>query len=291
MFNLRYHIASLTAVFVALAIGLVLGGLVARQGGFDSSQRALVTSLQKEYASIKKRDGSLTSSLSLENAYGTQMTDAWAAGRLSGRTVVVVTSGAKDDGADAAVSAIKSAGGAVVKVTLVKAELGLDDSQIASAAVSVLGTSSTTPLIADVANGLVAEWNGTASSHDLTNALVSAGSLTIDGLTPSTVATLAVDLAANSHNPDTAGLDIASAYAAAGMFALGAETITSNSGVAAAASARKLSAFDTLGTNAGRYTLVALFSGGQQGFYSKSARGVSRFPGLPDSAPEPAPAP
>jgi hypothetical protein len=65
------------------------------------------------------------------------------------------------------------------------------------------------------------------------------------------------------------------------MYALGAETSASGSGVAAAAAARKLSAFDTLGTNVGRYTLIALFSGGEQGYYSDTARGASPFPPVP----------
>ena len=39
MYNIRYHIASLVAVFLALALGLVLGGLVVRQGGFDKQQK------------------------------------------------------------------------------------------------------------------------------------------------------------------------------------------------------------------------------------------------------------
>ena len=280
MYNLRYHIASLAAVFVALAIGLVLGGLVVRQGGFDQQQRALVSSLQNEYNHIKKQNTQLTSSLSLENGYASQMTDAWVAGRLAGRTVVVVTSGDTAEGADAAVSAVKSAGGAAALVTLGKPGFGLKDSQVASAVATALGTTAT-PSTADVAGVLVSEWDGTASNHALTDALVSAGSIKVAGLTHSTVATLALDVATTGGDPDTAGLELMSAYAAAGMYAAGAETESSSSGVAAAAAARKLSAFDTLGTNAGRYTLVALFSGGQQGYYSDTARGASPFPPMP----------
>ena len=42
MYNIRYHIASLVAVFLALALGLVLGGLVVQQGTFSKQQKALV---------------------------------------------------------------------------------------------------------------------------------------------------------------------------------------------------------------------------------------------------------
>jgi hypothetical protein len=281
LYNLRYHIASLVAVFLALAIGLVLGGLVVRQGGFDQQQRALVTSLQSEFNKLKKNNSTLQSSLSFESAYAKQMTDAWTAGRLTGRTVAVFTSGSSKEGADEAAADIKAAGGTVALITLLKPDFGLKESQIASSVASVLGSASAAPTVTDVATGLVAEWNGTGSSHALTDALVSANALKVTGLSRSTVATLALDVATSDRNPDSAGLELASAYAAAGMYAVGAETLDSEAGVAAAASARQLSAFDTLGTNAGRFTLVALFTGGDQGYYSNTARGASMFPPVP----------
>jgi len=281
MYNLRYHIASLVAVFMALAIGLVLGGLVVRQGVFDQQQRALVSSLQSEFNNLKKQNASLKSSLTLEDAYATQMTDAWTAGRLSGRTVVIVTSGASGEGADTAAAAVKGAGGKAAIATFVHPGFGLTRSTVASAAASALGSATVTPSQEDVAKALAAEWSGTSSAHTLTDALVSAGELKLSGLTGSTVATMAINVAAFDHNPDSAALDLAQAYGAAGMYAMGAEMLDSNTGVAAAAAARKLSAFDTLGSNAGRFTLVALLTGGQQGYYSDGARGVSLFPAVP----------
>jgi hypothetical protein len=281
MYNLRYHLASLVAVFLALAIGLILGGLVVRQGAFDQQQRALVSSLQSEFNSIKKQNTALKSSLALENAYASQMTDGWVAGRLANRTVVIVTSGASSEGADAAAKAVKAAGGTAAIVTLTKPGFGLSQSKVASAAASALGSATVTPTTEQVAKQLVAEWSGASPSRTLTDALVSAGEMKLSGLSASTVATMAVVTAAFKNDPDPAALELAQAYGAKGMFALGAEAIDSDTGVAAAAAARKLSAFDTLGTNAGRFTLVALLTGGQQGYYSSSARGVSLFPEVP----------
>jgi len=281
MYNLRYHIASLVAVFLALAIGIVLGGLVVRQGVFDTQQRALVSSLQSEFNTIKKQNTALKSSLTLEDAYASQMTDQWTAGRLAGRTVVILTSGASDEGADEAVKAVKSAGGTAAVATLAKPGFGLSQSVVASAAASAMGSATVTPTSEEVAKQLAAEWSGAATAHTLSDALVSSGAMKLSGVSASTVATMAVDLAAFDKHPDVAALDLAQAYGAAGMYAMGAETIDSNTGVAAAAAARKLSAFDTLGTNAGRFTLVALLTGAQQGYYSNSARGVSPFPAVP----------
>ena len=281
MYNLRYHIASLVAVFLALAIGIILGGLVVRQGVFDSQQRALVSSLQSEFNNLKKQNTTLKSSLALEDAYATQMTDEWTAGRLDGRTVVILTSGAASEASDEAVKAVKGAGGTAVIATMAKPNFGLSQSVVASAAASAMGSATVTPTREEVAKQLAAEWSGASSARSLSDALVSSGQMKLSGFSASAIATQVVDLAAFDNHPDLAGLDLAQAFGAAGMYAMGAEAIDSNSGVAAAAAARKLSAFDTLGTNPGRFTLVALLTGGQQGYYSNTARGVSLFPAVP----------
>jgi hypothetical protein len=240
-----------------------------------------VASLQSEYGKLKKENSALKSSLNLEGSYAGQMTDAWIAGRLSRRNVVIITSGQKNEGLDPAVAAVKGSGGSPVVVTILKPGLGLATSGVASAAVSVLGTASPTPSSVDVAKRLAAEWSGSTQGHDLTDALGKAGALKVSGLGGATVATQVVDIASSNGDPDAAGLDIAQAYASAGLFALGAQSFGSDTGVAAAAAARQLSAFDTLGTNAGRFTLVALLSGGQQGYYSTVARGSALFPPVP----------
>jgi hypothetical protein len=283
MYNLRYHIASLVAVFLALAVGLVLGGLVVRQGGFDKQQRAMVSSLQSQYGNLKRTNTQLRSSLDLELAYSKQMTDWWARDRLKGRTVLVVTSGAAAEGADEVAAAVKSAGGSTASVTLLKRGFALEDSKVASSVASILGSTLASATSADVAKRLVTEWGSADVGRELTNELVSAGVIKLAGMPESAVATLAVDLATSNKDPDPSGLDIAQAYAAAGYYAAGAETREGQTGVAAAASARKLSALDTLGTNAGRFTLISLFTGGQQGFYSTNAHGASAFPVVPEN--------
>lgn len=279
MYNWRYHIASLVAVFLALALGLVLGGLVVRQGGFDIQQQAIVSGLQKDFTKLKKENTTLRANLLLESAYSTQMTAAWTADRLKDRTVLIMTSGARSEGMSAASQAIKQAGGASAVITLARPGFGLDDSATAGVARSVVG--SATDLKTSVASTLVSEWSQPGIPRPLTDALAKAGAITVTGLPGSQAATQVVDLAAFGGTPDGLALDVAQDYAAQGMYALGAETPASNTGVAAAAAARKLSAFDTLGSNAGAFTLVALFSGGQQGYYGTGAGANAQFPPVP----------
>jgi len=280
MYNIRYHIASLVAVFLALALGLVLGGLVVRQGAFDSQQSAIVSSLRKDFDSLKKQNSGLKKDLTTERAYSKQMTEAWVAGRMDGRTVLVISSGAKGEGLDEAVSAVKAAGGTPAVVTVLKPGLGLgDEGAAADAARSVVGTA--TDLKTAATSALMAEWSQPAGVRPLTDALERAGAIKTTGLAASVAATQVVDIAAFDGKPDEIALDIAQAYAMAGLYALGAQTPTSDTGVALAASARKLSAFETLGTNTGTFTMIALFTGGQQGYYSLNEGATAAFPPVP----------
>ena len=279
MYNVKYHIASLVAVFLALALGLVLGGLVVRQGGFDKQQSAIVSGLQKDFDKLKKQNTVLKNDLALEENYSAQMTSNWIPGRLKGRSVLVITTATKDAAGDAAIAAIKEAGGNPAVVTMSKPQFGLADKTVAAAVRSVVGSS--TDLNTSVASALASEWSQPDVARPVTDALQGAKVITVTGLSASMGATQVVDVAAFDGKPDALALDVAQAYAAAGRFALGAQMPVPNTGVAAAAAARRLSAFDTLGTNAGRFTLVALLSGGQQGYYSVDSNATAKFPPVP----------
>lgn len=279
MYNLRYHLASLVAVFLALALGLVLGGLVVGQGALDAQQRAIVNGLQRDFSRLNDDNQRLSAEISLQRGYSTQMTDAWVKNRLVGKSIVVLTSGDKNEGLQSAITSIEQAGGVAVVVKFDKAGLGLSDKKIAEAARSVVGTG--TGLAAAVATSLTAEWTSPSGVRPLTDALVGAGAMTLTGMNPSTEATQVLDIAAFSSKPDRVAIQIAEAYAAAGYHAVGAQTTNTGNSVAATAAAAKLSAFDTLGTAPGQFTLVALFSGGKQGYYTLGNEDGPMYPPVP----------
>ncbi len=280
MYNLRYHLASLVAVFLALALGLVLGGLVVGQGTMDSQQRAIVSGLQRDFSRLNDDNQRLSAEINLQRTYSSQMTDTWVEGRLKGMTVVLLTSGQKTEGLQAAITSVEQAGGTAAVVTLEQPGMGLSDMETADAVRSVVGTQ--TDLAVAVAASLTAEWTAATGSRPVTDALVKAGAISVTGLEPSTAATQAVTIAAFSRKPDKVALEVVKAYAAAGYYALGAQTSTSGTGVAAAAAAAKLSAFDTLGTAPGQFTMVALFSGGRQGYYTLGNDDGPKFPPVPN---------
>src|SRR5439155_21004181 len=110
MFDLRYHVASLAAVFFALVIGILVGVALATHGlshaerdtlrrKLESSQQQ-VAQLQVQVADLQK-EGNL-----IDNTYSALMS-----GRLNGKRVAVLFIGSADGEAGRAINDMLAAGG------------------------------------------------------------------------------------------------------------------------------------------------------------------------------------
>jgi hypothetical protein len=111
--SLRQHAISLAAVFLALAVGVVLGS------GFLSDTllsglRDESRNMHAEINTLNDRNNSLNEKLSSANAFDTQIAGRTVRDALSGRSVVIFrTPDAKDDDVDGVSKIIGQAGGAV----------------------------------------------------------------------------------------------------------------------------------------------------------------------------------
>lgn len=101
MFDLRYHVASLTAVFLALIIGILVGVGISGKGFVSDSERKLlnekIASLHGQLDSATRRGDGLAKT---QRAAQTFVKDAYPAlmdQRLAGRRVAIVFAGAEDE--------------------------------------------------------------------------------------------------------------------------------------------------------------------------------------------------
>lgn len=278
MYNLRYHIASLVSVFLALALGLVLGGLVVQRGTFSAQPAAMVDALRKEFSDLRDENGNLTTENEQLVALTGEMVDAWATDRLTGRTIVIVTNSGRADGLAAAQAAIEDAGGTAAVATILAPQLGLEVEETSSRIAS-LAPDPERPL-ESIAASLAAEWFGPPDKRVLTEELIAEGVLGVSGLEDDIQAAGLVDIAVAGDQPDAAGLALAVATKEALSPSVAAETPTSNTGVAAAGAEREVAAFDTLGSEVGRYTLITLLSELSTGYYGTAATADALFPPL-----------
>lgn len=120
MFDLRYHVASLAAVFLALVLGIVVGAAISDPGLAERTEqenlREQIDRLNRalEGAELSARQGESAQAFA-RAAYEPLMRD-----RLAGKRIVVVSVGAVDDRVEEAVEAVRDAGGSIVRMRALK---------------------------------------------------------------------------------------------------------------------------------------------------------------------------
>jgi hypothetical protein len=274
MYNFRYHIASLVAVFLALSIGLLLGTIVVERGTLNAQRTTLVDSLQKEYTTLRTDNTTLKAQLDTNTAFVADAAPVLIDSRLAGRTVMVLTNAGRADAAAAVSDAVAKAGGAAVTATFRDVGFGLKDKTLAAKVAAVLATDANADLTAPVADALAREFSdapGTPSP--VTDVLVAAGELSMNTPDGSGTPALIVTTGSFDDKPDAAEISLATAGKAHGLIAAGAETTKRATGVAAAAADAGLPSVDDADTPVGQVSLVWVLLGRATGRYG-AAKGV-----------------
>lgn len=280
MYNLRYHVASLVAVFLALAVGLVLGTVVVERGALDSQKSSLVTGLQDEFKSMRTENDDLRTQLQHEQSFASAAVAPLVADRLKGRTVLLVCNAGRTDGLSDAADAIKAAGGRSAVIVFTSEGLDLKDATLAQQVERTIGDATDyDDLVSKTASALAGEWRK-PGRRPLTQLLVSAGKITIDGFDSSVSADGCGVLASWDGKPDDVALSVASAMRTSGAATVAIQSAKRDTGVAEAGSDRGLSAIDHVGTAEGNVSLVWLLTGTVQGRYGTGDGAQALFPKL-----------
>lgn len=280
MYNLRYHIASLVAVFLALSVGLVLGSIVVERGTIDRQREALVKSLQTDFARINSENKELSTRVSANEEFENALVAGITSGLLADKTLLLVANTGRTDGLSSAVRAIENAGGKTAVVMLQGEGLKLDEGEVSKAAQLALGTSDTgEALLKSVVASLSAEWAG-VGERPLTEALEDAGAVNVDDLPVGTPVDGIVFLDNWDGRVDPATLTLATAARELGQVVVGARGAASTSEVAETFAGEGLSAVNDLGTPRGEYSLAALLAGRASGYYGEGSSTDGPFPTL-----------
>lgn len=90
MFDIRYHIVSLVAVFLALSLGILLGTVIVEKGIIVQQVQEQVESLEKKYDEIRTENRELKSQVELSDLFQTQVYNSLVPGKLADRKVAVI---------------------------------------------------------------------------------------------------------------------------------------------------------------------------------------------------------
>lgn len=98
--DIKYHIASLVAVFLALGIGILVGTSIIGNDGMADRQQQIITVLEQDFAHLRKDNAKqneeikvLTEEIKQGESFEKEILPALVAGRLVGKNIVVVETG------------------------------------------------------------------------------------------------------------------------------------------------------------------------------------------------------
>ena len=117
MINFRYHVVSLTAVFLALAIGLVVG-TAALNGPVADSLKERVNGLSNQNQQMRQAVQSMEKELELEEEFTAQLAEVVLPGTLTGKRVLVVSLPTGRDHTEGVIRMLQLAGAQVSRVDL-----------------------------------------------------------------------------------------------------------------------------------------------------------------------------
>ncbi len=144
MINLRYHIVSLVAVFLALMLGIVMGSTLLK-GGVSSAQRVTSEAVRQQAESYRTQNHLLGDQVTRWQAFGAVALPVLVHDKLKGRVVVLVDTDQVDNPTRSAVqTALQDAGAAVSgRLTFASDRLTLAAGGDRSALARLLGVSAT----------------------------------------------------------------------------------------------------------------------------------------------------
>ncbi|QOC92525.1 copper transporter [Micromonospora craniellae] len=113
MINFRYHVVSLTAVFLALAIGLVVG-TAALNGPVADSLKETVNSLRKDNQQMRQTVQNMQRELELEEEFAAEMAQVMLPGTLTGKRVLLLSLPTGRDHTEGVVAMLQLAGADII---------------------------------------------------------------------------------------------------------------------------------------------------------------------------------
>lgn len=158
MINFRYHVVSLTAVFLALAIGLVVG-TAALNGPVADSLSANVNALRKDNQQLRETVGSLQEEVTREEDFAREAAPSLLAGKLTGRRILVVTLPSGDKHVDGVIEMLRQTGVTITGRVDIQDKFVNSDNSVDLLGLAARAAQPTVP-----ANGLPGNSNGVETS-------------------------------------------------------------------------------------------------------------------------------
>ncbi|MDQ7792972.1 MAG: copper transporter [bacterium] len=225
--DLRYLVVTLVGVFLALALGMVIGGVVMGEEGLTARHDALVTHLEAEFERLRAENRrqrvemeALREELVAGEALLQGMVGLAVTGKLAGQRVAVVAT-AGETPSDSVARVLRVAGAELISVTRITADIEPGD--FARRVEEALSADDAPPrTLAEAVAGMLLH---PEQAHR--ERLAAAGLVTVDGdyrQSPTTVLLLGGSRSASQARATEIDLPLADALRRGGLRVVGAET-------------------------------------------------------------------
>ncbi len=138
MIDIKYHIASIVAVFLALGLGVLIGSTIVGDDLLVDQQQKMIERLEEQFYGLKDREVELLADnedkdqlISNYENYSQALLPAVVSGRLEQYKVAVIVTGDSEIPAGM-INAISMAGAQVVSKTVLLSNMKLEDEEIGS---------------------------------------------------------------------------------------------------------------------------------------------------------------
>ncbi|HEY0561205.1 MAG: uncharacterized protein JWM48_2803 [Mycobacterium sp.] len=313
MVDFRYHVVSIVAVFLALTVGLVLG-TTTLNGGVVHDLNGRVTTLISDKESLQNSYDAANATLDDTDAVLQRLGGPLVAGKLTGRTVTLVTVPDADTATVSGVASVLRAAGATVayQVSLARSFLAATPATSLQGLVDRFAPPGSEPQRQDTPAARAAAVLGAAlvgapaaapglTAGDVLQAFAGAKLVDGTGERPGDLLVLVADSPptqgeTDARNPMAVALVAAAAKAGAGAVAVGPVTAAGRGGLLAALRAQAgsigASTVDGADRVAGQITIVYALQGellGKSGQYGSGPGNQGALPGSVPNAPDPLP--
>jgi len=268
MFDLRYHVASLAAVFLALVIGILVGVGISDSGYVDKGYRGLleqrIAKLQGDLGDARRQADDLSAQQRATQAFVTDTYPELMANRLRGKSVALVFLGPADAHVRASLEQMLADAGASGWVRVRALKLPLDVQQIDD-------TLAGDPALARYVGGARLPALGKGLAEELAKG----------GRAPLWT-TLAEQIVAERTGSEkrpadgvivvrTAGKQFYTGLIAAPVPVVGVETTNADESAVASFQRNGISSVDDVDQQIGRFALTLLLDGAKAGHYGVKA--------------------
>lgn len=221
MLDMRYHVISLVAVFLALGIGILLGVTVVERG-LIAEQKDQIKSLRRTFDEIKKKSAEQNAELSSYKRFADETKGYLVTGRLTGRQFGLLTGEEPDQAAQNSVmEAVTQAGGSMPLVINIAGSSAYEDQEVVANLNTLFAVQADADTLRDRVYAEVVNQLKTASNAGVLETLEELGVLKVHGTLQSPMSGGVLLGGIESESLDRSDVPLIKTFAAAGFPLIG----------------------------------------------------------------------